>query len=193
LEFRVLGPVEVRVAGGRIDIGPRRQCAVLAALAVDAGQPVLVDTIIDRVWGREPPDRVRHALYVYIARIRRILAEASTGEQPPARVTHRSGGYLLDVDHDHVDAHRFRALTDQARRPQCPDTQRVTLLRRALDLWRGTPLGDLPGAWAAQVRQGWQRQRIDAATLWARAQLRLGHADRILGPLSDLITEHPTG
>src|SRR6266545_3322648 len=71
MEFRLLGPVEVWTAAGPVDVGPSRQRAVLAALLVDAGRPVTVETVIDRVWGDTPPDRVRHTLYVYVARLRK--------------------------------------------------------------------------------------------------------------------------
>lgn len=187
----MLGPVEIRTGGGRVDVGPARQRGVLAAIAVDAGQPVPLDTVIDRVWGREPPDRARHALYVYIARIRRVLDEVGDARDTPAPLVRRYGGYLLDVDPDHVDAHRFRALAAMASRPERSDDQRASLLREALGLWRGTPLGDLPGDWAARMRERWQRQYVDAAISWARAELRLGQANRIIDPLSDLIAEHP--
>lgn len=188
LEFRLLGPVEIRTGGGRVDVGPARQRGVLAALAVDPGRLVLLDTVINRVWGPNPPERARHALYVYVARIRRMLEEA---DGSPAPLVRRSGGYLLDVDPGDVDAHRFRHLADQGSRPGRPDRLRVALLRQALGLWRGTPLGDVRGDWAAQVREGWQRRRIDAATSWAKAELRLGDAERIVGPLSELIAEQP--
>jgi DNA-binding SARP family transcriptional activator len=79
MEFRVLGPVEVWTAGLLMDAGPLRQRSVLAALAVDVGRPVMVETIIDRVWGEAPPDRVRDLLYVYISRIRKMIGEAAEG------------------------------------------------------------------------------------------------------------------
>jgi DNA-binding SARP family transcriptional activator len=191
VEIRLLGPVEVWAGHGPVDIGPSRQRSVLAALAVDAGRPVLMDAVIDRVWGQAPPDRVRHALYVYVARIRRVLAEAGAADATTARVARRSGSYVLEADPDRIDAHRFRALADQAGAPRCADSRRAALLREALGLWRGTPLGGLPGEWAAQVREGWRHRHLEAAVLWANTELRLGNADRIVGRLTDLIAEHP--
>jgi DNA-binding SARP family transcriptional activator/tetratricopeptide (TPR) repeat protein len=186
LEFRVLGPVEVRSSGRLVDAGPARQRGVLAALAADAGRPVQTETLVDRVWGDAPPQRARHTLHVYIARLRRVLGEAGAVE-----LARRSGGYVLDVDGDCVDLHRFRALVEQARGEPCPDSRRVALLRQALELWRGTPLADLPGEWAARVREGWQRQHLDTVLCWAQAELRVGNPDVVIEQLAELTAKHP--
>src|SRR5690349_22711781 len=52
VRLRLLGAVELRVDGIDVPLGPARQRTVLAALAVDAGRPVQIDTLVDRVWGR---------------------------------------------------------------------------------------------------------------------------------------------
>jgi DNA-binding SARP family transcriptional activator len=174
MELRLLGPVEIRAADRPLDAGGPRQRTILAALAVDVGQPVMVDTAVDRAWGHELPGRVRHALYVYIARLRRVISEASTIDGTPAGLVRRSRGYVLQVDPDCVDAYRFRRLVERARNQQCPDSRRVALLRQALDLWHGAPLADLPGEWAAGVSEGLRQQRLHAVVMWAQAELRLG-------------------
>src|ERR1700733_11365568 len=60
MEFRLLGEVEVRAAGQLLDVGTPRQQAVLAALALDPGRPVPIETLIDRIWGDEPPAEARN-------------------------------------------------------------------------------------------------------------------------------------
>jgi DNA-binding SARP family transcriptional activator/tetratricopeptide (TPR) repeat protein len=190
MELRVLGPVELRVAGQAVEVGPTRQRTVLAALAVDAGRPVQVDALIDRVWSDAPPRHARHTLQVYLSRLRPVLAAAD-----PAGTGHvlvrRSGGYLLDIDPRTVDLHRFRYLVDQARNPAPAPTERVDLLRQALDLWAGPPLADLPGAWPARQREGWQLDRIDAALGWARLMMDLGQSHLVVDELIRLANEYP--
>jgi hypothetical protein len=155
-EFRLFGPIEVTVGGRVVEVGPPQRSMVLAALAVDAGRPMSVDVLIDRVWGDMPPDRARRALQAHVMRIRRLLestgvagergsergSERSGGR--PVWLARRSGGYLLDVDPDCVDLHRFRGLVTRARQPACAD-DRAALLSEALDLWRGRPLAGLGG------------------------------------------------
>jgi DNA-binding SARP family transcriptional activator/tetratricopeptide (TPR) repeat protein len=185
-EFRVLGPVEVWAGTRRIDAGPPRQRGILAALAVDAGRPVAMETVVDRVWGSAASARTRHTLHVYVGRIRRMLDEVAG-----ARLLLRSGGYLLDTDPDTVDALRFRRLLLAARDAGLADEARAATLREALDLWRGSPLADVPGDWADRVREGWERRRVDAVVAWAQAELRLGRADHVLATVGELVTEHP--
>ncbi|GAA2353365.1 AfsR/SARP family transcriptional regulator [Dactylosporangium salmoneum] len=187
MEFRLLGPVEAWSSTGRLDVGAPRQRTVLAALAVDAGRLVPMETLVDRVWADEPPDRVKHALYVYVARLRAVLRD---GEEASPLVR-RSGGYVLDVDPRTVDLHRFRDLVERSRDPHIDDGQRVAALREALDLWQGVPLADISGRWAEHQRDGWRQQRLDAAVAWAQAALRLGPAEPLIGPLSELAAEHP--
>jgi DNA-binding SARP family transcriptional activator/tetratricopeptide (TPR) repeat protein len=189
VEVRLLGPVEVLTGDRQVALGSPKERTVLAALATDAGRVVGMDTLVDRVWGQRTPADPRPTLYVYIARIRRALREAAGGRQ---RVHRRSGGYLLDVDPSIVDANRFRGLVDQARGSGAlADAERAAMLREALALWRGEALAGLPGDWAARVRDGWRRQRLDAVVAWAAAERAAGDPVAPLGPLADLVDEHP--
>jgi tetratricopeptide (TPR) repeat protein len=190
VEFRVLGPVEAHTSGQLVDLGRPQQRLVLAVLLVDAGRPVSTETLIDRVWD-SAPDGARRTLQVHITRLRRLLAETSTTVGSPAALTRRSGGYLLDIDLDRVDVHRFRRLVNQARQGECPEAERVTLLGQALELWRGQPLADLPGEWATRVRHGWQDQYLETVVAWAQACLQVGDPGTVLPRLSEQVAEHP--
>src|SRR5690349_3421974 len=109
VHLRLLGPMELRVDGRSVPLGPSRQRTVLAALAVDAARPVPVDTLIARVWDDKPPDGVRSGLYSYVTRLRRVLRQADG-----VTLDHRAGGYLLDLDPDSVDLLRFGRMTRAA-------------------------------------------------------------------------------
>jgi DNA-binding SARP family transcriptional activator len=192
MELRLLGEVELRTASQMLDVGAPRPQAVLAALAVDAGRPVAIETLIDRVWDDNPPAEVRNVLYSYLSRIRRLLRQAAalTGGTP-VRVERRHAGYVLDIDPDLVDLHRFRRLVERGSDRQCGDAARAAALAEALDLWRGPPLAGLPGKWAEQVRDSWDRRRSDAVVQWAQLELRLGHPAAVIAVLPDLAAEYP--
>ena len=49
VEFRVLGPLEVRVDGRSVPLGAAKQRLVLAALLADANAVVSVDRLVDIV------------------------------------------------------------------------------------------------------------------------------------------------
>lgn len=185
MEFRLLGALEVCAAGVPVGTGTPRQRAVLAALAVDAGRPVRGETIVDRVWGMEPPPRVRQAVYTYIARIRR------SGGGAAVPIIRRGGGYQLDVAPGQVDVFAFRDLVARAHAAAGDGPSQAELLRRALSLWRGTPLADLPGDWAASTRLRWEQEYVAAAVAWAEAELAGGNGAAVLAPLAELADRHP--
>ncbi|WP_433306590.1 BTAD domain-containing putative transcriptional regulator [Actinoplanes sp. CA-030573] len=177
------GPVEVRADGERIDAGQPRQRAVLAALLADAGRPVPVDTVVDRVWGQAPPRGARASLQAHVTRIRQML-----GDIP---LTFAAGCYTLEIDPLRVDLHRMRHLAAQARSPKVDDPDRLTLLREAIDLWRGEPLAGVRGPWAEQYRQVWRQEHVAAAVAWGEAELRAGDPAAAIAVLADLAGEHP--
>src|SRR5215468_3137562 len=185
MELRLLGPVEFIVDGRVLDAGGPRQRLVLAVLACEVGRPVGVETLIDRVWD-DPPRQPRRALQVYLSRIRQVL-EAANGSVGLLR---GSGGYLLDLDPDRVDIHRFRRLVGDAHRQQ-GTAQRVALLGQALDLWRDRPLAELPGQWASRVRAAWHQQHLDTTVAWAGQTLHTTDPTVVLPRLAELAGEHP--
>jgi DNA-binding SARP family transcriptional activator len=182
VEFLLLGAMEWRRDGSVVDLGARKQRTVLATLLLHAGRPVPLETLIDNVWDERPPAEARNVVYAHIARIRRLLGGT--------RLLRRAGGYLLDIEADQVDLHRFRRLVDQARAAG-GDAERAGLLHTALDLWRGPPLADLSGGWADRVREVWTQRQLDTVAAWARAELRLGNGTALIGPLTELSGEHP--
>ncbi|MEU8080279.1 BTAD domain-containing putative transcriptional regulator [Catellatospora citrea] len=189
MEIRLLGPIEVDIGGSAADVGTSRQRAVLAVLAVEAGTPVAVESIIDRVWGQAPPRRVRDALHVYVARLRRSFRMADPGYGDV--LVRRPPGYALNLDPTMVDAHRFRLLLQQARPGAQPDHIRAVHARQALDLCRGTPMAGVPGDWAAGMRSAWEQHRVDATLIWASLELAGGRADLAIDELAQLMQQHP--
>ncbi|MFE7766837.1 tetratricopeptide repeat protein [Streptomyces sp. NPDC057438] len=199
MRLHLLGPLELRVGGRVREVGQPRRRAVLAALATDAGRPVPVDTLIDRVWDADPPDGARSVLYAHISRLRRLLEDAAStesegaprdGEGGALRVVRASGGYVLEADENAVDLLLFRALVARGR--ACPtEAERVRVLEDALRLWRGTPLPEQAGAWAERMRTVWNGERVEAALAWAGALLHEGRPQEVPGLLGPMAAEHP--
>ena len=183
MEFRLLGEVQLRSGGRLLDVGTPRQQAVLAVLAVDAGRPVPTETLVDRVWSDAPPTEARNVLYSHMSRIRRLLKDLGVG------VSYRKAGYVLDVDPDTVDVHRFGRLVDSAGR--ATDVDRAAILAEALGLWRGMPLAGITGEWADQVRNTWHRRRLDAAVRWAETEVTLSRPAPVIDRVPDLVAEYP--
>ncbi len=219
--FRLLGPVELWVAGRPVELGPAKRRTVLAALLVDAGRWVPAETLIDRVWGGSTGAGAGHVVRACRSdtarargggggacrglrglRTRRGFPDfedsAGSLDSRPAEVScpapvlvRGPAGYRLDVTPGLVDAHRFRDLVARARRTEVPDAVRVLTLREAMGLWRGTPLAGLTGEWAGRTRESWLHQYVDAVLAWADAELRVGGHLVVIDTLSGLVAEHP--
>src|SRR5215831_2672337 len=56
LEIRMLGVLEVALAGDAVCIGSAKQRAMLAALALEPGEVVSSDRLVDALWSDTPPE-----------------------------------------------------------------------------------------------------------------------------------------
>jgi DNA-binding SARP family transcriptional activator len=184
VEFLLLGDVEARLDGSRVEIGHGRQRCVLAALLIDANQPVPVDRLLDRVWGDRPPDSARGTLYSYLSRLRRILSVVED-----LVIRRQPGGYVVTVDPMAVDLHRFHLLTGQAR--SAGDDRAAALLEQALGLWRGEAFATLDTPWLNGVRSALNRQRRAAELDRNDLALRRGEHARLLGELAERAAADP--
>jgi DNA-binding SARP family transcriptional activator/ABC-type branched-subunit amino acid transport system substrate-binding protein len=183
VEFRVLGPLEVVSDGKTLPLGGPRQRLVLAYLLLEANRVVPTDRLIDRLWGDEPPDAARSALFAYVSRLKKLLG--------PSRIQARPPGYVLLAAPDEVDALRFAELVDTARREADP-AQRVARFDEALGLWRGDPLSDLADHVSLQPASArLEEQRLVALEEHAEAQLEAGAHGEAVPELESLVREHP--
>ncbi|KAB8174531.1 BTAD domain-containing putative transcriptional regulator [Microbispora catharanthi] len=195
LDFRLLGTLEVADGTGTLlDLGPRKQRAVLALLLLNAPHVVPLDQLIDRLWRDEPPSSATGTLQAYISHLRRTL-EPRRSPRSPARVLRtREPGYLLDIEPDQVDAERFGRAAEAAHaalaagRPE----EAERLLVPALALWRGEPLADLadePFARSTVARLS--ETRLHALTVRAEALLALGRAAEVTVEVERLLEQDP--
>jgi DNA-binding SARP family transcriptional activator len=192
MEVRLLGPVELWTPQGEVPLGtPRRRC-VLTVLAMTPGQPVTSDKLVEAVWGHQLPGNVRNVLYTHVSRLRGRL-EAADEASGRAALRRTRGGYVLDIEPDRVDLHRSRRLAAEARSATGADEREraADLLAQACALWRGTPLSGVPGGWAERIRTGLIQERLAMLTDRYQRELQLGRHTAVIGPLSDLLADHP--
>lgn len=191
MQYKMLGPVGVRVREHFHLAGSPREQAVLAVLLMERGRAVAARTIADRLWDDDPPDSFRSTLASYVSRLRRQLRSA---DESAGIIAGGPTGYRLDVPVDQVDVHCFDQLVSQAQSRAATDrfaAQR--LFRQAEALWSGEPLAGLTGAWAATVRRILTDKRR-AATL-RRIELDLyddGAAAEAVAELTELAAANRT-
>ncbi|MDQ3978334.1 MAG: AfsR/SARP family transcriptional regulator, partial [Actinomycetota bacterium] len=135
--FRVLGGLEVVDGGRSVELGGRKQRAVLAALLLDAPRPVSLDRLIEILWGDDAPDRAEVSVQAYVSNLRRLLEPNRRPREEPALLVTRPAGYVLALARDASDASVFEDLVTegQALRLQGHHSAAAEVLTRAVSMW----------------------------------------------------------
>jgi tetratricopeptide (TPR) repeat protein/DNA-binding SARP family transcriptional activator len=191
--FGILGPTALRVDGEWDEgWGPPRERATLAALLINAGKAVSLDTLVE--WVHEDETSLRDpaaTFHTYAWRIRQRLQRA--GIDGPLIVHGRT--FRLGIDPLLVDIHLFRALMADVRdlRRACRPALALDRVRQAVSLRRGRPADDLhtdrADVWRHRVLvNDW----LPANTILLELLLELGQHATALSQVDDLFDEHPT-
>lgn len=145
LWLAVLGPLEAWRGGVRVGIGPLRRRALLGLLAVSPDELVSRESLIDALWGEDPPATAVNLVQAHVSRLRRVL--------DPGRSLRGGGGllvsvgtsYRLQATADELDLLAFGQIVGRARavRSAGDAAAACRLYENALGLWRGSPLVDL--------------------------------------------------
>jgi DNA-binding SARP family transcriptional activator/tetratricopeptide (TPR) repeat protein len=170
-------------------IGSPKVRTLLAALLLESGRVVSVESLKDALWGGAPPVSAQASLHNHVTRLRRLLDE-------PERLRAVPPGYLLRVDQGELDVDVFDARVAEARaahaRQDWPAVARACTA--ALALWRGTPLSGLPADLGGYALV----QRLEEARLllleWRHdAELAVGGArlTALIPELAALVAGHP--
>jgi len=155
---------------------------VLADLLLHAGSVVSMDTLIDDLWGADPPPTADAVVQNAVSRLRHTLGKDVIETRAP--------GYLLRVDPGAIDARRFERLVHDAR--PLPPAERSAALRDALALWRGPAFADL----AFETFLQGEIARLDELRLTAledriEMEIELRHHDDAIADAASLAAQHP--
>ncbi|GAB2578841.1 hypothetical protein GCM10027168_09650 [Streptomyces capparidis] len=190
MEYRILGPLEIRESATVIAVGGVKQQTLLAFLCLHANRHVSVTGLIDALWGGAPPPSSRKNVQLYVSRLRRLLA---TG-RAVSRLTTVGDGYVLSTPPETVDLARCQVLWERGResmRRGDPE-QAARRFREAVELWRGRPLSGLDQtpvmrAEAARLEQ----LRLALLGDYHQAQLDVGRYAEAIPDLVRLVRLHP--
>jgi DNA-binding SARP family transcriptional activator len=166
-----------------------RQRVLLAALLLRANQPVPSDELADAVWDGAPPPGYATTLRSYVMRLRQAL-----GREIAPRLVTRQPGYLIQVDESELDVLSFETLYHRSglalRAGMWAGVSDTAT--RALALWRGTPLVDVP---SEVLHAGWlprlEQLRVQVDEWRIEAELQLGHHRQLVPTLRDLAARYP--
>ena len=186
MRFRVLGPLQVLNGAGWTTVSAEQQRVVLAMLLTDPGRIVATHKLVDQLWGERPPRAAVNTVHAYVARLRRLLGDGLL-------VSHR-GGYELAIDAEDVDVGVFERLVASGRHALENGSAQIAAdqLSRALALWRGEVLADVPETpWLSGWSTSLERVRLAAVENWVAAMLALGRHAEVVDDLHRLTNENP--
>jgi DNA-binding SARP family transcriptional activator len=194
IDFFLLGPLEARQRERPLRLGSIKHRMLLAKLLLHPNQVVSTEELIVAVWGEEPPPTVKQSLQNHVAALRKAI-EAGNGAGPPRTLVTRDPGYLLRVDPERLDLHRFQRLDREGRQALAggDPARAADLLRQALALWRGPALADV----AASTDLAWPElvgvEELQVASTEARieAELALGRHHELVAELEGLVRVYP--
>ncbi|MEV1243704.1 BTAD domain-containing putative transcriptional regulator [Nonomuraea sp. NPDC049750] len=185
LKIGLLGAVRAWHGHQEVLLGPPRQRAVLALLALEAGRTVSVERLIEGLWGERAPTGARGMVQGYVSRLRPALARANV------TIAYYSQGYLLRLAAEQVDVHEFRNAVARARTMESAEA-RATGLRRALALWRGEPLSGVSGGGLLDLlRDALVEERLAVTEECLNAETRAGRHAGLVPELIALVAENP--
>lgn len=161
----LLGPVATMRDGDVVPLTGIRARRLLVALAHPSGRSRTARSLIEDVWGDEPPRSPTGALHTQISRLRSALPEGVL-ESGPA-------GYRLTLPSDSVDLSLAQEVA-RAVTSGMPPARVVEKVTEAKNLWRGEPgddLGEGHLSWALAMEAGAIREQLDDAEITARIAL----------------------
>ena len=126
-----MGPLQVRQGGAPVPIPGAKPRAILTMLGLHGGSVVSADSLLELLWGDDPPRTAAKALQTHISSLRRTLGDGFI-------LTEGAGWTLAAAE---VDALRYKAAARLGRdAANAGDTsQAVARFEEALTLWRGIP------------------------------------------------------
>ncbi|MET9882670.1 AfsR/SARP family transcriptional regulator [Streptomyces sp. NPDC006430] len=197
MEFGVLGPLEARMHNKSIVPTAGKPRQILSLLAIRAGRVVQVETLMAELWGNSIPRSAATTLQTYVLQVRRKLTAAGvqqTGRSAKDVLETCYGGYRLTPDEFSLDLLEFQQMVRLGGRTLAENDPATASeqLSRALDLWRGPALTDVPiGEVLSTEVIGMQEERAWALEMRLEADLSLGRHAEIIGELRMLVSQQP--
>ncbi|MGW7069942.1 AfsR/SARP family transcriptional regulator [Streptomyces sp. NPDC054855] len=183
--FSVLGPVRAWHGAEQLSMGSPQQRALLAALLLRAGRTATAHELIDALWGDDPPSQALAAVRTYASRLRKVL--------PAGVLVSESGGYAIAVADGALDLALAEDLWAEAEKARgvADLCQARSLVNKALSLWDGEPLANVPGPYAETERTRLDEWRLQLLESRLDMDLEVGCHAEAVSELTALTAAHP--
>jgi DNA-binding SARP family transcriptional activator len=180
LRVDVLGPLAVSGEGAAVVDLTGAPAALLGLLALHPNENVPRHSIVDALWGENPPRSAVGIVHTYVSRLRSVLGSAQ--DLDGWFLVRDRIGYRLIVADGQLDLLLFRRLVKSARPALAAGNieQACGYLEQALGLWRGEPLADIGVLQDHPAVVALAEERTAATLEYADAALSAGWHDRTL-------------
>lgn len=196
VRIQVLGPLNAEVNGVSIVPTAGKPRQILSLLALYPGRVIPVKTLMEEIWGMEPPQSALTTLQTYILQLRRRLGTAM-GPDAPSGVKDvlatRHGGYLLQVEGACIDVHEYELTVAEGQAAfEAGDNETAAeRFRKALTLWNGSALVDVRTGPVLEIEvMRLEESRLATVERRIDADLRLGRHAELIAELTDLTARH---
>jgi DNA-binding SARP family transcriptional activator len=116
VELGVLGPLQVRQHGAPVTIPGAKPRAILTMLGLHSGSVVSADTLVELLWGNDPPRTAAKAMQTHISSLRRTLGNGVV-------LTEGAGWTLAEAD---VDVSCYKLAAKMGRDAAAAESARAT-------------------------------------------------------------------
>ena len=187
----MLGPLQLEVDGALVPLGPPKQRAVLALLAMHADRVVPVDTIIESIWDGAPPANAVGNLQAYVSNLRRLL---EPDRRRPSVLVSAAQGYGLMTPALGLDVRDVETRLQDARAllaAGSPDEALATY-DDVLGRWRGDTYADVRlEEWAQAEITRVEELRATAEEDRGAALVQAGRPGDAVPAFESLVQRHP--
>ncbi|WP_380659705.1 AfsR/SARP family transcriptional regulator [Sinosporangium siamense] len=184
--------MEIHDDNRKLALSAAKPSRVLSLLLLNHGQVVATRTLMEELWGDNPPVSSSTTLQTYIYQLRKLLS-SSCSHGAHALQTH-SAGYRLQLAAGFFDLDRFTDAMNRGQREQTRgehDKARSSLTE-ALGLWRGQALAGLELGPQLQARAtGLEELRARTLEMRIEASLAIGLHREAVGELRMLTAAEP--
>jgi DNA-binding SARP family transcriptional activator/DNA-binding XRE family transcriptional regulator len=146
LRIDILGPLRVSHGGTELRVGAAGQRGLLGLLGLHPHTGLSRAMIVEALWGDRPPHSAAGIIHSHVSRLRSLLDAEHDGSGGSRFLVRDGAGYRLRVTEVDLDLQCFRLLVQRARKARmaAETGAACAAYERALVLWRGEPLADVP-------------------------------------------------
>ncbi|MFF3175881.1 BTAD domain-containing putative transcriptional regulator [Streptomyces sp. NPDC057900] len=198
MNIGVLGPLCVSLDDtvNQVELAPKPR-TVFAVLLANAGRVVPVSSLVREVWEDDPPVSALRNIQTYIFQSRKVLQRfTGLSARSVARelLMTRPGGYVFSGRLAQFDYGAYRSMVVDGRGMirQGDDPKGLTILSRALAIWRGPAFVDVTTRAALEAqRRELEESRLGVIEDLSDVKIRLGMYHEAIADLAVPVFEHP--